>query len=111
MAALTVCAVVPAPMACEGVAVKEERVLSVPHSSHAFVACAFGFTVPLSIALRLPISVAAVVATVGAGDRELEPPPPPPHEYKVNTKTMERTEHVKFRIIRRAFFIIPLLMC
>jgi hypothetical protein len=75
--ALTVCAVVPAPMAWLSVAVDETNVESVPHSNHAFVACAFGFTVPLSAALSVPIPVAGVVVTVGEGGGPEELPPPP----------------------------------
>jgi hypothetical protein len=95
--ALTACAVVPAPMAWVAVAVKEDRVLSVPHSSHAFVACAFGFTVPFRIALSVPIPVAGVVVTVGAGGGPAESPPPPPHPNEATAKNITRIHDRELR--------------
>src|SRR5512134_1706028 len=66
-------------MSWSAVFVNAVNVLSVPHSSHAVVACAFGFTDPLSVALSVATADAAVVVTVGAGGGAgaLSPPPPP----------------------------------
>jgi hypothetical protein len=86
--ALTDCAVVPAPIAWLSVAVEETNVESVPHSNHAFVACAFGFTVPLSAALSVPIPVAGVVVTVGEGGGPgVLSPPPPPHPARATARS------------------------
>src|SRR5512134_1460116 len=70
-------------MSWSAVFVNAVNVLSVPHSSHAVVACAFGFTDPLSVALSAATADAAVVVTVGGGGGVAESPPPPPHANRV----------------------------
>jgi hypothetical protein len=65
-------------MAWAGVNVEIDRLISVPHSNHAFVACAFGFTVPLRIAVCTVIPVAAAVVAMGGGGW-VSPLSPPPH--------------------------------
>ena len=63
--ALTARALDPAPIDCEAVDEKLERVLLVPHSNHAVVDEPFGFSVAFSVAALVVIDVAAVVVTVG----------------------------------------------
>jgi len=93
--ALTELSAEPAPIAWGGVNVGVDRVLSVPHSNHAFVACAFGFTVPLRVAVCSEIPVVATVVDVGGGGG-LSPPPPPPQANREKAVIRNRAKKPVF---------------
>jgi hypothetical protein len=57
--------VFPDPRDCDGVDVKEARLLSVPHSNQPVVANSFGLTVPCNVAPVVVTLSAALVVTVG----------------------------------------------